>query len=260
MPGPSLGQLRVPGTPRRPRALRPARSTPPPGDDPLAGQQHPRQAESTTLPANPGDQPGPTVQGVAAVHPVPGGLLEGPGRQPDTRPGHDLGQRVQPRHQSAGRPGPDPHGVQRHRAVRLGAPEPGHQPDSGPQLGFLGTSYINVLQLNEALAKLEEVKARPPSRRWCSARATRCAGRSSRWCPSNGRRSGPMPCSRTGRGRSCCASSAVPRCRASLGRNVVAQGTPGLARGAVVMVNPLYSFAQRSERRGRAGSRCRTRS
>ena len=26
------------------------------------------------------------------------------------------------------------------------------------------------------------------------------------------------------------------------GRRVIAQGTPGLVRGAVVMVNPLYSF------------------
>jgi hypothetical protein len=28
----------------------------------------------------------------------------------------------------------------------------------------------------------------------------------------------------------------------AVGRRVIAQGTPGLVRGAVVMVNPLYSF------------------
>ena len=32
---------------------------------------------------------------------------------------------------------------------------PGHQPDAGAELGFMGTSYIDVLQLNEALAKLK---------------------------------------------------------------------------------------------------------
>jgi hypothetical protein len=28
----------------------------------------------------------------------------------------------------------------------------------------------------------------------------------------------------------------------AIGRRVIAQGTPGLVRGAIVMVNPLYSF------------------
>ena len=28
----------------------------------------------------------------------------------------------------------------------------------------------------------------------------------------------------------------------AVGRRVIAQGTPGLVRGAVVMVNPIYSF------------------
>ena len=65
------------------------------------------------------------------------------------------GSGIRPRHQPAGRPGPDPHGVQGHRALRPVLRHLISQQTQGAELGFLGTSYIDVLQLNEALVKLK---------------------------------------------------------------------------------------------------------
>ena len=52
------------------------------------------------------------------------------------------------------RPGRDPNGVPGDRAVPGPLRALIASQDTGAQLGFLGSSYVNVLQLNEALAKL----------------------------------------------------------------------------------------------------------
>jgi hypothetical protein len=44
------------------------------------------------------------------------------------------------------------------------------------------------------------------------------------------------------------------------GRHIEAEGTPGLVRGGLVMLNPRYSFTKTVDRPPSAGSRCRERS
>ena len=48
----------------------------------------------------------------------------------------------------------DPDGRQGNRHLAVGAAQLIAEENHGAQLGFLGSSYIDVLQLNEALAKL----------------------------------------------------------------------------------------------------------
>ena len=212
------------------------------GDNPLQANNIPGKP-GVLNPGESGEQPRSPLQGAAAEHEGIGGLLEGSRSEPDTRPGHHLGQRVRPRYQPAGRSGPDPHGVQGNRALGFRASRNlVISQTQGAELGFLGTSYIDVLQLNEALAKLEVTTDRHRGR-GTRAGGTRCAERSSRWRPTQAaldadrcrrrRRDGNALLRFVGR-------AAVPGL--AVGRRVIAQGTPGLVRGEVVMVNPLYSF------------------
>ena len=103
-----------------------------------------------------GDQPRPAVQGPAGQHQGAGGLLA---QARASNPTPDLvttsGSGLDPDITPPGRPGPDPDGLQGHRHLPVdaaGAHRPGRP--TAQQLGFLGSSYIDVLQLNEALAQL----------------------------------------------------------------------------------------------------------
>jgi len=101
------------------------------------------------------NQPRAEVQGARGRHEGTRRPLARPGRQPHGRPGHErLGSGYDPDispqdaivqipmvSQATGI------GASRLRALIA-------QETNGPELGFLGSSYIDVLQLNEALAKL----------------------------------------------------------------------------------------------------------
>ena len=83
-------------------------------------------------------------------------LLAQAGRRPDPGPRDHLGQRLRPRHHAARRHRPDPHGRQGHRhRTRDPADRSSPRRPTARNSGFLGSSYIDVLQLNEALAQLE---------------------------------------------------------------------------------------------------------
>ena len=75
------------------------------------------------------------------------------GVNPTNGPRHDLRQRARPRHHPGGRLRPGADGVQGDRTVPEGAGQPHRPRDQSAELGFLGSDYIDVLQLNEALAK-----------------------------------------------------------------------------------------------------------
>ena len=87
-------------------------------------------------------------------HRNPGGILEGPRCQPHARPRHHLGSGYDPDITAADATAKLPviytaTGLSASTLRALIAHE-----NNGAQLGFLGSSYINVLQLNEALVKL----------------------------------------------------------------------------------------------------------
>ena len=78
------------------------------------------------------------------------------GVEPDPGPRHHLGQRLRPRHHARR----TPWSRSRWSSKATGARPSGlraliARETHGEQLGFLGSSYIDVLQLNEALAKLK---------------------------------------------------------------------------------------------------------
>ena len=97
---------------------------------------------------------GPRSKVLLTQHPGAGRLLAQAGRQPHSGPGHHLGQRLRPRH----------HPGRRQVQIPMVSRATGIAPSAlraliaretnGAQLGFLGSSYIDVLQLNEALANL----------------------------------------------------------------------------------------------------------
>ncbi len=75
-------------------------------------------------------------------------------RAPDRRPGHVVGVRTRPGHLAGGRPGPGADGGPSRSVAPATLYRLITSQTHGAQFGFLGAPYLNVLQLNEALAKL----------------------------------------------------------------------------------------------------------
>ena len=101
-------------------------------------------------------QPGPALQGAGGRHEGPGRLLAPARREPDARPGDHVGERLstptspRPTRWCRSRWSPRPPASHRRQLKALITRE-----THPAQWGFLGSSYIDVLQLNEGLAKLE---------------------------------------------------------------------------------------------------------
>ena len=119
-----------------------------PGDDPLVANGVAGESGATNL--------GPRSQELARLHQDPHRLLARPGRAarpPTWSPPRAAGSTPTSRPQDAQAEIP-----MVSRATGLSAATLQHlisQQTNGMQLGFLGSPYVNVLQLNEALAKLK---------------------------------------------------------------------------------------------------------
>ena len=155
-PGHLVGQLRVPGSARRPRPLR--RLAEPGcrrGGQPPPGQQRPRQARHPESGESGASNLGSPFQHPEGQHRDPGRLLGQAGGRTRRRTWSP------PRAVATTPTSPQPTHWLRSPWSR-GPPASLRRPcghsiarqNNGAQLGFLGSSYINVLQLNEALAKL----------------------------------------------------------------------------------------------------------
>ena len=125
------------------------------GDNPLAGQQHPGQARGPELRRVRDDQPRAPLQDPACRTPSSWSPTGRPRRQPHARPGDDLGERSDPDITPQDAIAEIPM-VSRATGISPSAPAQLDRPaDPGHAAGFLGSPFVNVLQLNEALAKLK---------------------------------------------------------------------------------------------------------
>ncbi len=170
-PGHPLGQLRVPGSPRRPRALRQHHVQPQPaprGRPPLQQRPDPKHQVACSFPTAsskpindiPGESSGTSLGPRSKKLLMYTQCLVGYWKARGVNPTPDL--------VTTSGSGYDPDISQQDALVQIPmvSKATGLSPSmlrslvisqtQGAQLGFLGTSYINVLQLNEALAKLEK--------------------------------------------------------------------------------------------------------
>ena len=234
-PGHPLGSCVFQG---RPDDLGPYAGSSKPGrrrrGQPARGQQHPRQARGLELRRVRRDEPRAALRDAAAEHAAAGRLLEGSGRQPDARPGHDLGQRVRPRHHPAGRLRRDPHGVPGDRDLPFVAAKPDQPEHEGRQLGFLGSPYVERAAAQRGAGQAQGVRdhraiaALGPTTAGDLRRRGRLRGRVECALGADRRRSwatapGPLVLRFLGR-------AAVPGIEP--GRRLVAEGTPGLGAAA----------------------------